>query len=1019
MEALATYLIKSSVWLTGFALVYALFLRNERFFVLNRIYLVSGILVSIIFPLFTWHYTVVLPVVPTSEVFEPQIQGITEVNEPFLTQNMLLLFMYISGITYLIFRILWQTLPVFHIIRKSEVHQHSSAKLIRTAEYPASFSFFSFVFVNPSIDEIETREIVNHELEHIRQQHWIDLLLFEILRTIQWFNPAIWLYGHLIRQNHEYLADERALQRSSNPAIYRAALLNQMFGGPVISLANSFNYSLNKKRFTMMKQTISSPIRKLKLLLVLPLIAGVFYAFAAPEYKFILPDNNAKDEKGRHYTLTINGKEYKTCDTEDIKVVQDEKTVTGRVISEEGKPLKSASVIISGKTIGTITDDNGNFVLKVTDDSPIVISYVGYKTETIPAPKPDFTYSITMKTATFAIDLIDKTSTAAKNEQVNLNNTNPLVIVDGKEIYKAEMAKIDPERIEKIEVIKDKTSVEKYGEKGKDGVILITLKKGESIDGKSNITNMTGNFALNSIRETTPKSSGILFSAKEIRGENKDGITILKADTFKLDFAKTNSLILIDGKKSTKDEVNQLNPAMIESISVLKDESATTLYGDKGKNGVVLIVTKKDKAGVAFKTDELVVTGYGSNQKVNPSNQSNTGIQIRSTGTTETSAKKANDVFFIVEEMPEFPGGQVALRALLASSLEYPLLAKEKGIEGKVFVNFVIAKDGSVTDTKIARSVDPLLDKEALRVVNNQPTWKPGKQGGEAVRVSYTVPVNFQLTEGNANNSNPLIVKDGVVSPNTKMDDINPNEIESVNVLKGELATAKYGDKGKNGVLEITTKKTGDVFTIVEEMPQFPGGTEALKTFVYSTLKYPTIALENGIQGQVFVKFVVSKTGKPINAKVSRGVDPSLDKEAVRIVESMPKWSPGKQQGENVDVTYEMPINFVLPGDYHMKSNEKLRATANSYTKNNKTLKLSIVPNPTSDNARITLVGSESTNKLEISIYDSTGKLIRKESKNGSTFSLSINKLPPGTYLVVGLESENQNKVSSQLVVNQ
>ncbi|MDO8929962.1 MAG: TonB family protein, partial [Bacteroidota bacterium] len=91
MEALATYLIKSSVWLTGFALVYALFLRNERFFTLNRIYLISGILVSIVFPFFTWHYTVVLPIVPTTEVFEPQIQGIAEVSEPFPLQNVLLL----------------------------------------------------------------------------------------------------------------------------------------------------------------------------------------------------------------------------------------------------------------------------------------------------------------------------------------------------------------------------------------------------------------------------------------------------------------------------------------------------------------------------------------------------------------------------------------------------------------------------------------------------------------------------------------------------------------------------------------------------------------------------------------------------------------------------------------------------------------------------------------------------------------------------------------------------------------
>jgi TonB family protein len=204
---------------------------------------------------------------------------------------------------------------------------------------------------------------------------------------------------------------------------------------------------------------------------------------------------------------------------------------------------------------------------------------------------------------------------------------------------------------------------------------------------------------------------------------------------------------------------------------------------------------------------------------------------------------------------------------------------------------------------------------------------------------------------------------------------------------------------------------------MVEEMPQFPGGIDALKTYVAASMKYPTIALENGIHGQVFVKFVVDKTGNITNAKISRGVDPSLDKEALRIVNSLPNWTPGKQNGEAVDVAYEMPVNFKMPADYRPKSHEKLRVTTDSYTKANKTLKLSIVPNPTSDNARVTLDGSGSTNKLEISVYDSSGKLIKNASKNGSTFSLSINKLPPGIYLVVGIDGENQLKVTSQLVV--
>lgn len=102
-------------------------------------------------------------------------------------------------------------------------------------------------------------------------------------------------------------------------------------------------------------------------------------------------------------------------------------------------------------------------------------------------------------------------------------------------------------------------------------------------------------------------------------------------------------------------------------------------------------------------------------------------------------------VFFIVEEMPEFPGGDLALRKFIAQAIKYPVIAQENGIQGKVFVNFVVNQDGSVTGAKVARGVDPALDKEALRVVMSLPKWKPGKQGGKPVRVSYTVPINFVL----------------------------------------------------------------------------------------------------------------------------------------------------------------------------------------------------------------------------------------------------------------------------------
>ena len=105
----------------------------------------------------------------------------------------------------------------------------------------------------------------------------------------------------------------------------------------------------------------------------------------------------------------------------------------------------------------------------------------------------------------------------------------------------------------------------------------------------------------------------------------------------------------------------------------------------------------------------------------------------------------SNKVFDVVEEMPSFPGGQGALMSFLSSNIKYPVVAQENGVQGRVIVGFVVERDGSITDVKVMRSVDPSLDREAQRVVKAMPKWKPGKQNGSAVRVKYTVPVVFRL----------------------------------------------------------------------------------------------------------------------------------------------------------------------------------------------------------------------------------------------------------------------------------
>lgn len=105
----------------------------------------------------------------------------------------------------------------------------------------------------------------------------------------------------------------------------------------------------------------------------------------------------------------------------------------------------------------------------------------------------------------------------------------------------------------------------------------------------------------------------------------------------------------------------------------------------------------------------------------------------------------SNKVFDVVEEMPSFPGGTGALMSFLSSNIKYPVVAQENGVQGRVIVGFVVERDGSITDVKVMRSVDPSLDREAQRVVRAMPRWKPGKQNGSAVRVKYTVPVVFRL----------------------------------------------------------------------------------------------------------------------------------------------------------------------------------------------------------------------------------------------------------------------------------
>ena len=292
MNEFALYLFKSACWLTGFTLVYLLFLRNERFFILKRIYLISGILTSLVFPFISFHYNVEMPppLFPPVDPLLDLITGSSGIQQEatgikFDIMNVVLI-LYLSGLIVFMAKTGQHLFRLFKVISSHKICKKDSAVIVRAPEYSSSFSFLKYVFINPSVEESEMREIINHELVHVKQKHWFDLLLAGFIRMLQWANPFAWIYTGFIRLNHEYLADEVALEHSTNPARYKVALLNQMYRSPVISLSNSFNYSLNKNRFEMMKKIITSPYRKLKVLLIIPVFAILLYAFAEPEIRY-------------------------------------------------------------------------------------------------------------------------------------------------------------------------------------------------------------------------------------------------------------------------------------------------------------------------------------------------------------------------------------------------------------------------------------------------------------------------------------------------------------------------------------------------------------------------------------------------------------------------------------------------------------------------------------------------------------------------------------------------------------
>ena len=698
MESFAAYLLKSALWLTGFAVVYLLFLRNERFFRLKRIYLITGLVVSVIFPLITFHYKVDVPVslmtVEGPVLSTPDLPSTTP--DKSIDFLLIMMIIYISGVLFLACRILRHVGVMIKIILQEDPKEYNDVRLIRSGHVPVSFSFFNYVFINPDLENEEVKEILNHETVHVKQKHWFDLVLAEFLRTIQWINPFMWMYAEFIKINHEYLADEEALQHTENPGNYRATLINQMMASPVFSLTNSFNYFLSKKRFEMMRKITISPYRKMKILLVLPVCAIIFYAFSAPEYNYILQSaDNDSDLTAPVFTKEV---------------------IRGIVINAENEPLAGANIVITGNYATVATDKSGRFTITdVPDDSFLVVSSAGYKTQFIKAD-PEEEMSVRLLR-----DQDYLKPSRLRSIMPTDTGENPLLIVDGIESEK-KMTDIDVRTIESMTVLRDSPSIAKYGQKGKNGVILITSKK--------------KNADIQTDKDVEPFI--IVEQMPVYPGGDKALLQFIIDNTKYPDEAKARNItgrVIVRFCVDTQGNATQIS--VFQGVDPLLDAEAyrviSLLKGfEPGRQG-----------GKAVPVWYMVPVSFGIDQAAAQSQARPPAPPAGSLLSQKTAS--GLDAYVIVDEMPMYPGGDAELLQFVAKNIKFPEEAKKAGIQGKVAVRFVVTTEGGVTDFEVLKGVDPLLDTEAVRVVSLLSGWKPGAIRGKPVNVFYTLPVTFLL----------------------------------------------------------------------------------------------------------------------------------------------------------------------------------------------------------------------------------------------------------------------------------
>lgn len=601
MPVIIDYIIKHNICLAVVYLFYQLFLRRLTFYNWNRWYLAGYTALSFIIPL--------IDIMPSLQKQQLQhttvVQWIPVINFDHSQQNGF--FQNLSSWEWIIAALAFGSLMLlcrlavrlFAFIKmkaKAQLLSNNQTKIYQLDDEIAPFSFGNAIFINAAMHEgRELEEIIRHEFVHVKQKHSIDIIWCELLCIINWFNPFVWLIRHNVRQNLEFLADDKVLQNGLDKKEYQYLLL-KVIGNQQFAFTSHFNFSSLKKRIAMMNTMKSAKLNVTRFLFLLPVVAVLLLSFR----------NEIKEE----ITFTVNDKtgnpgsvllKLEVTEKPESILSSEAEIVVGDTVPKTKPGSQNLIGVLSGKG-DTVQYKKPLYIIngvELNDDNWSINSINPGDVESIEVVKETEAAALYGLKGKYGVVKI-ATKPPGKNtlQLRNPEGEEPLYILDGIIVDPSVVHQLDPNNIESISVYKGENALSLYGVKAKNGVIQIVTKKKSNRIG---VISPSGN------GQVMMHDGAVKIIADSIFIKGKVDNTVADtADTglipkIAIGYKSDNSLpqnipsdvyYVLDGKHVTEKQIKKLAPNTIKSIDVLKGDSAIKFYGKKAKKGAIVIVTK-------------------------------------------------------------------------------------------------------------------------------------------------------------------------------------------------------------------------------------------------------------------------------------------------------------------------------------------------------------------------------------------------------------------------------------------